>query len=113
MSKMDYDDLIELVENEEVTTKVPLYLATYHYDFGEYDKITDFEVKKTDVSILSDLNEEKLELYVVADDRENIKLIIVMNYSEKKDVFYVSVCSFHGIHCRDICCDWQKQASGN
>ena len=35
----------------------------------------------------------------------------VVSMFKRKMFFYASVCSFHGIQCRDICCDWQKQAS--
>ena len=63
----------------------------YFYDFGEYNKVTGFEVSKVSVEDIDDFNSEKTKYLVVTDNNNNVRAVLLKDYSKKKEVFYGKV----------------------
>lgn len=91
IKKVDYDDLTELIEIEAIKQNIPIYQTTYEYDFGEYEKLIDFETKRTTLDNIKELSEEEIEIYAVTDALGNIQNIFVNDFSQKIDTFYGKV----------------------
>ena len=81
VDSIKYEDAIELNE------KIPAYVISYHYDFGVYDKIIGYDVKKTTGKTLKDFKSENVVLYGISNERDT-KALFILDYSEKKDLFY-------------------------
>lgn len=67
---------------------IPIYYAKYDYDFGEYDKITGVTVNKISASEMRSKDNDNSEYYALIDSEKNERMIIVIDYSAKKEVFY-------------------------
>jgi len=91
LNKITSETLDEKIKKGNIVKDISVYHAKYYYDFGVYNKVIDFEVAKSTIDIIDSLNQEKVEYYAVMDNEEHINILLVMDYSEKKDVFYGKV----------------------
>ena len=90
-AKETYENLNKKIEYDNLAKEVLVCKATYYYDFGETEKISDFDVKTITIEDLKDFDEEKAEFFTIHDKDNRIRAIIVKDYSNKADTFYARV----------------------
>lgn len=88
IKKETYAYVENALNKNKITDKIPVYSVKYSYDFGEYDKIVDIEMSKVTKELLTEIDSKKAEYYVVTDDNGNIKTVILIDYTQRKDIFY-------------------------
>lgn len=91
LKTVTYRNLMDRIEGNEIAEDTVVYQTVYHYDFGKYDQIADFEMKKVMLSTISNLAADEVEIYMIVDDEDRIQMILVKDYSEKRDIFYGKV----------------------
>ena len=87
LKKISYKTITDGINKDKITDNMPIYQAKYYYDFAQYDKIKDYEVVKVPLDELKELEKNKAEYYAIYDD-DVIKMILIKDFTEKKDVFY-------------------------
>ena len=84
-------EISKYIKDKKITEKTPMNAIKYFYDFGEYDKVTGFEVNKVTIEDIDNFNSEKTKYLVVTDTNNNVRAVLFKDYSNKKEVFYGKV----------------------
>ena len=95
VKKITYNNLKSYLDDDLITEDTVIYQTIYKYDFGKYEDVADFEVKKVSYDVFESINENKVQLYTVVDKDNKIQMLLIQDYSNRKDVFYGKVNSIY------------------
>ena len=79
------------LEDKKITENTPISVIKYSYDFGEYNDIIGFEVAVLSSEEITKFNSEKTDYLIVTDKNNNIRAVLLKDYSERRDIFYGKV----------------------
>lgn len=95
IKKITYNDLKNYIDNDWITSDTVIYKTIYNYNFGEYEEVADFNVTKVNYDAIESVNESQFQFYTVVDKNDEIQILLIQDYSNKKDVFYGKVNSIY------------------
>lgn len=91
LKKTTYAELNKKIDAGLIANESSAYKTKYYYHFGQYDKIIDYDLKKIKLEDIEKLNKDKIQIFMLEDSNKLVKMIMIKDFSEQKDMFYGKV----------------------